>query len=207
MQSENSTSYIYTFTGRKFPLYGKPEDVHIEDVAHALAEQCRFTGHLRERYSVAQHSVWGAKWLQVHGYDRVTQAIFLFHDASEAYLADLARPFKSEVKGYKEIENSLQARIMRRFGLPANRWPGIIKIVDMLACYVEARDLHHPGVWEDFTGIDDKVECLTSNGKFEGTFRELVYREPPVESWPQDLAEDKFLDWYEYYVSREVINA
>ena len=49
---------IVTFTGELFcPLDPDPSKINIEDVAHALANSCRFTGHVRKFYSVAQHSV------------------------------------------------------------------------------------------------------------------------------------------------------
>src|ERR1017187_10636100 len=76
---------ITTFSGIHFwPLLPNPADIRIEDIAHALSNQCRFAGHAREFYSVAEHSV------------RVSQlcppedALWgLLHDASEAYLTDV----------------------------------------------------------------------------------------------------------------------
>lgn len=57
--------WIETFTGRQFfPLEPDFEQVDIRDIAHALSMKCRYTGHVREFYSVAQHSVlmeWNAK--------------------------------------------------------------------------------------------------------------------------------------------------
>ena len=49
---------IQTFTGKKFdPLNPNLNDFCIEDIAHSLSLQCRFTGHCRVFYSVAEHSV------------------------------------------------------------------------------------------------------------------------------------------------------
>ena len=82
--------WIQTFTGRAFyVLDPRPEDVDIEDIAHALSMQCRFAGHCREFYSVAQHSV-TASWL-VPPEDALWG---LLHDAAEAYVVDLPRPIK-----------------------------------------------------------------------------------------------------------------
>lgn len=49
--------WIETYTGRKFYLlHPRPEDVDITDIAHALSNQCRYTGHTRMFYSIAEHS-------------------------------------------------------------------------------------------------------------------------------------------------------
>lgn len=50
--------WMQTYTGRQFwPLDPLPEDVFIEDIAHALSMQCRYAGHVTRFYSVAEHSV------------------------------------------------------------------------------------------------------------------------------------------------------
>ena len=41
--------------GAFWPLDPIPEEVHLEDIAHALSMQCRWGGHVRQFYSVAQH--------------------------------------------------------------------------------------------------------------------------------------------------------
>jgi hypothetical protein len=55
----NETNWIQTASGIKFyPLAPHPEDVTIEDIAHALSKMCRFNGHNGHTsafYSVAQH--------------------------------------------------------------------------------------------------------------------------------------------------------
>ena len=50
--------WIQTYSGKKFyPLDPRPEDIDIRDIAHALSLNCRFNGHCRCFYSVAEHSV------------------------------------------------------------------------------------------------------------------------------------------------------
>src|SRR5271165_7548492 len=82
--------WIQTYTGRvMYPLDPRPEEINIIDIAHALSNLCRFTGHVRTFYSVAEHSV------RVSQHCDPKDALWgLLHDASEAYLADMSRPMK-----------------------------------------------------------------------------------------------------------------
>jgi hypothetical protein len=112
-------SWIQTKSGKKFDaLEPKPEMVDILDMAHALSLICRYNGHVRTFYSVAQHSSLGAICLRDLGYDEDTQLEFLLHDGSEYILADVPRPFKKYMQNYYEIENGIQGVIMRKHGLP-----------------------------------------------------------------------------------------
>jgi 5'-deoxynucleotidase YfbR-like HD superfamily hydrolase len=82
--------WIPTFSGRRvWPVTPQTAQIVIEDVAHALAMKCRWTGHTREFYSVAQHSV-----LVSENVPPAAAMWGLLHDASEAYLPDIARPYK-----------------------------------------------------------------------------------------------------------------
>ena len=107
---------MMTVSGRTFwPLDPRPEEIAIEDIAHSLAHQCRYAGHTRAFYSVAQHSVLVAQNLPPE-----LRLWGLLHDASEAYLVDLPRPVKRFITGYAEAEDRLMRCIADRFGLC---WP------------------------------------------------------------------------------------
>ena len=55
--------WIATFTGRQaYPMDLRPSEITIEDIAHSLSMQCRYTGHCLRFYSVAEHSVLMARW-------------------------------------------------------------------------------------------------------------------------------------------------
>ena len=102
-------TFITTYTGRRFyPLDPNPSDVCIEDIAHALAMICRFNGHTREFYSVADHSVHVSR-LVPPGYALAG----LLHDASEAYIADVSRPVKhtEQMRSYRDAEGRLMSAI------------------------------------------------------------------------------------------------
>lgn len=50
------------FSGHRIdPLHIKEDDIHLEDIAHALSLICRGNGHIKYFYSVAQHSLNCAK--------------------------------------------------------------------------------------------------------------------------------------------------
>jgi len=182
MQMRKPYGFILTFTGKQFfPLTPWHEDVCIEDVAHSLACQCRFTGHTREFYSTAEHSVkvsWVVRKLggtlrqQLHG---------LVHDGGEAYLADIARPVKHDpsMHFYREMEAQAGSIVAESFGLDADE-PAIVKQADNIMLGIEARDLMRPHVaWDKFTE-------LIPNGL------SLDVRHP----WDWREAEEAFLDRY-----------
>ena len=51
-------SVMNTYSGRKFdPMKIAPEDVYLEDIAHALSLVCRGGGQIRWFYSVGQHFI------------------------------------------------------------------------------------------------------------------------------------------------------
>ena len=64
----------------------------------------------------------------------------LHHDDAEAYLADVPRPVKPDLPGYKEIEQRNERTIAERLGL-IYPWPGIVKQADDAALATEARAL------------------------------------------------------------------
>jgi hypothetical protein len=138
--------WIQTYSGVAFyPLDPRPDEIHIEDIAHALAMQCRFTGHVRRFYSVAEHSV------RVSEVCDPNDALWgLLHDASEAYLIDVARPVKRMacMVPYREAEERLMQAIAERFGLA---WPepATVKHGDKCMLAIEARDMM-PTVWPDW---------------------------------------------------------
>ncbi|MFH2008786.1 MAG: phosphohydrolase [bacterium] len=129
-------SWIQTYVGRQFwPLEPRPADVDIRDIAHSLSLQCRFNGHCREFYSVAEHSVRVAEILPAE------LALWgLLHDAAEAYLGDLTRPLKQQAPWFNEAEDRVLRMIAEHFSLP---WPmpDAVRKADDILLVTEARDL------------------------------------------------------------------
>lgn len=141
--------WMQTYSGRQFwPLDPRPDEIHIEDIGHALSNQCRFAGHCRTFYSVAEHSV---RVAEIVPPDEALWA--LLHDAPEAYLVDLPRPLKRSAgfaPRYREVEDRLMAVVCERFGLPVVM-PERVKEADNVLLMTEARDLMRdpPVTWKD----------------------------------------------------------
>lgn len=128
--------YIITYTGKIFrPLDPVADDIDIIDIAHALGNLCRYTGHTRHFYSVAQHSVMVS--------ENVPEELALqglLHDGAEAYLTDINSPVKSVLGEYKLYEKQLERILLRKYcGVPV--LDSVIKVADRRALMTEVRDL------------------------------------------------------------------
>jgi len=105
--SEDRGPWMETFTGKRFyPLDPRCEDISIFDIAHALSNICRFGGHCKHYYSVAQHCIVGSDWIFKDRQSDRLAMLFLIHDAAEAYIGDMVRPLKTlkDLKLFRDIE-------------------------------------------------------------------------------------------------------
>lgn len=148
---------ILTYSGKYVtPLDLKPEQVDINDIAHALSNQCRFSGHVRHFYSVAQHSLLCVLWLENRGFSKDILRQALLHDAAEAYLQDMARPLKEDLnfgRMYRVAEQRAMEAIAEHFGLPYPFSP-MVKEADIALLALERAELMpQNGRWEILDGI------------------------------------------------------
>lgn len=108
--------YITTYTGKRFdPMEPNKEALDVRDIAHALSLTCRGNGHVKQFFSVGQHCLVCAKEAEARGYSRRVVLGCLLHDASEAYMSDVPRPFKQVLKEYVIAEERLIDLIYEHF--------------------------------------------------------------------------------------------
>ena len=132
-------NWIQTYSGRQFwPLEPRAEDVVVEDIAHALSLLCRYGGHSRVFYSVAEHCVLISDRVGLDG---------LLLDAGEAYLLDIPRPVKALLPEYKWAEARVQDAIYEALGvpLPTLAEHEAVKEADNRMLATEKLVLHRPG--------------------------------------------------------------
>jgi hypothetical protein len=164
--------WILTFTGVEFwPMDPRLDEIRIEDIAHALSMQCRFSGHIKKFYSVAEHSIRVAELVSTEN-----KLAALLHDASEAYLVDLPSPIKnySEIgRHYKIAEQALMETIAKRFSFVLNL-PEVETADKQMLC-IEARDLCSTNSWWNkyssvLTGKERSVEIPMLQQEAEDLF-------------------------------------
>lgn len=131
--------------------------IHIDEIALALGNICRFGGKLWSYYSVAEHCVHVSRMFT----DPRLAMAGLIHDATEAYMGDMVTPLKQIIPQFEEIENKLHKVIFTKFGLEPE---DLAKIdwADKEAVVIEARQLT-PGAWTKDIEVTQhfKVESWT----------------------------------------------
>jgi len=140
--------YITTSSGRRIDLSRMhPSDVVLSDVVHALGMQCRYNGHVRSFYSVAEHVVMVCTLAErEHGHGSPIARAALLHDAGEAYVGDFPSPLKRLVPGFREFERGIEAVVCEALRLPPpddGVWE-CVKVYDRHALHQEASCLFSP---------------------------------------------------------------
>lgn len=164
--------FIITSSGTHFwPLDPRPDEVHIEDIAHALSQQVRWAGHAPVRYSTAQHSLYvSARARQlaeaynarlkltaetaarsgVHHDELDVEKIALcgrLHDAGETYFADVPSPVKKFILDYYKIEAGILRAVGHKFNCVLEPMNQIVAQADRDVLVTEASVFFPEETW------------------------------------------------------------
>ena len=117
--------------------------LHITDIAHALSLICRGNGHVKTFFSVGQHCIHCCLEAEARGYSPRVIMACLLHDASEAYMSDVPRPFKQYLGEYKAFEEKLLRVIYEKYlGSPLTaQEAALVKEIDDDMLYYDLREL------------------------------------------------------------------
>lgn len=161
--------------------YNDPENsvVTIDDIATALANVCRFSGHLHYLYSVAQHAV---NCSLIVPPEQAFDA--LMHDTAEAFTNDLPTPLKWALPVFKELEVKIESAMSRKFGFTFPISPAV-KLADTQMLRMEKEKIKRDRTyWQMLDGIEvdhlwDKVDlklCTPPQAKklFLNRYYELI---------------------------------
>lgn len=110
----------------------------IEDIAHGLANICRYSGQCSSFYSVAEHSILVSDTAVGFEFEA------LLHDAAEAFLGDITRPLKQMLPDYKRIEADVERVILDRFGIVGSL-PPQVKQADLRVLAAEQKQIMPEG--------------------------------------------------------------
>lgn len=132
---------IRTATGYFDLAKPTPEQIRLEDIVTSLSRLCRFGGHCKFFYSVAQHSVrcWHLALKDARSLD--VQRAVLAHDFVEAYTGDLVRPYKNLLQDAYKYEAAIQKAIGEALSIPFEAWDSDVREIDNVMVINEKRQL------------------------------------------------------------------
>lgn len=142
--------WIGLLSGAQFN-YNRPEEseVTLDDLASALSNICRFSGHLPCFYSVAQHLVNTSRIVPVEfAFDA------LMHDTAEAFTNDLPTPLKWALPIFKELEVKIESAMAKRFGFNYPYPPDIKKADTEMLILEKLHVKQDNSVWPHYEGIE-----------------------------------------------------
>ena len=135
--TDAATHLIQTSSGARFDIQNPELD--IEDIAHALSNLCRFNGHVKYFYNVADHSIMVSFLMgnELEG---------LLHDASEAYLSDVPKPIKQLLPDWSGLEDRVDQAARDKWQLPPEMTHAC-HVADQTALLIEAMQLCEGFPW------------------------------------------------------------
>lgn len=183
MSHGDDSTFIITHGGTKFwPLDPRPADIHIEDIAHALSNICRWGGHTAWHFSVAQHCCLVVSCLKKYTRNPIILIQGLLHDSAESYLGDVVRPLKAVNEEYRKQEEKLLQVIFTRFNIPE---------------YNE-KEILHPLIHDaDYRILQLEAQQLVKGTNWlAGQKRASLNYDKKITHWSPNHAKKKFYETY-----------
>lgn len=146
--------WIQTMDGGALDLLEpSTRDIQMSTLAIVLSRICRFGGHTRQFYSVAEHSVRVMQLVAQHTADPTIRLAAILHDAHEAYsgFGDVCKPVRCLAPQIEAVQERLDRVIAARFGFDAELFHhSLVRLADARLLATEARDLmaDPPRPWE-----------------------------------------------------------
>lgn len=162
--------------------FDRPEDckIQIEDIAHALGNICRFGGHCRQFYSVAQHSVYCSRYVPP-GFELEA----LLHDAGEAFYGDVCTPLKRRLPEFQALMHRVDTVVHAALGIPLRMSPEVQDVdLRMLAAEREQLMPKTGKAWEVLSGVTpvslfiENWDAAMARDYFMVRFRYLTRKQP-----------------------------
>ncbi len=150
--------------------FGDPtmDMIRPEDIAYSLSRLCRYNGHVRRWYTVAEHTCIMSDWIMTQPWATARDGLTaLHHDDAEYIIGDLPRPIKVTMPQFKALEEILDQKMAMRFG---TIWPfpGWLKEADSRILMDERAEIMNPStnIW----GTDEMeplgVDFMPISGRF-----------------------------------------
>lgn len=192
-----------------------PEHFESQDIARCLVRHYRFSGNID--YTVAAHSLvvgeLAAMAAETTGTTLarfparttlpadVLRMVGRLHDATEAYMGDLARDIKKSSRGagYRQIEASFMEALWKRYGLKAweveRAWP-YVKEADEWALEAEVELFWPPHLRPRFGTKHPTEAAVRETLKYcdWGPHKMRAFLERELESWRRARCDHKFVD-------------
>lgn len=163
MNPDPAPTTFETNGGRYIDLANpQPGEVSLLDISTSLANQCRFLGHVKMPYSIAEHAILTMHLVYKAGRPDLALAA-LHHDSHEAYIGDITTPTKRLIEQkapgvLREIADRIDDAIAARFGIDADHFKHpVVKEADQTALRMEAYRLKTSLGVGDHWGYDEPL--------------------------------------------------
>lgn len=123
--AKHDKGYMWTLNGRRFYIRSpKIEDIDIDTGATVLSRICRFGGHTKVFYSVAQHLILVSNYIWNNTSNKDLALHGLFHDYMENNFGDLIKPIKHDKlieAVYCPLEEKAMKVVAKKIGFTYNK--------------------------------------------------------------------------------------